>query len=230
MRRGTALHHAAETLLRHKKETGKELPQEELSEIAVANLEDNIDDGVQDIDEDPTLSESKKIVQGLASGWSTYVAPTIGAIEGVEEYLTAKIEFDDGIFEVEGYLDLIDVNEETGEIRVRDWKTGKSYSPSTYENSLQLGMYTLLASANGFESDLVRIDHLRALKSGVKHESLELRRGSDHHLQIARIVQRIDQFTREGVFVPNPTSWTCNPGCDYWSSCPFRKPDVKEVE
>lgn len=226
MRRGTALHTAAEAFAETKKESGKELAEEELIEIAIDKLEGSIE-GVVDIDTDPELENSKETVRQLVSGWNQHVAPTIGPIQGVEEYLQAKVTYGGEEYTVEGYVDLIDANPETGELRVRDWKTGKTFSPSTYENGLQLPMYSLLARANGFETDAVRIDHLRVLKSGVKHEGLELRRGHQHHIQVARMVARVDQYSKSGAFVPNPTGWACNPGCDFWSDCPFRKPDLE---
>lgn len=226
MKRGTALHFAAETYLKEK-QTGTEIPLAELQEITQTSFEVSITDAVVDLANDPNLDDSIEVVKQFVEGWMTHVAPTIGHIELVEPYLTAKIEIGGREYDLEGYPDLIDVND-AGELRVRDWKTGKSYSKGTYENGLQMSMYTLLAQANGFDTDLVRVDHLRALKSGVRHEHLEMTRGAEYHLRLGKVVAAVDHMATVGGFVPNPSGWMCNTGCDFWHDCPYRRPDEKE--
>ena len=224
MRRGSAVHKAAEHYAIEIKEQ-RQVSPEALREVAAETLENSIDDSVTDINDDPDLLKSHEIVGSLVDSWIENVAPTITHVEQVEPYLTAKIEIDGVILELEGYPDLIDVDEATGELRVRDYKTGKTFSAKTYESGLQLPMYTLLASANGMETSRSRIDHLRHLKSGTKHETLELLRGPESHIRLARVVASVSKYMDAKAFVPNPTSWMCNPGCDYWASCAFRKPD-----
>jgi hypothetical protein len=223
MKRGSALHFAAETYLKQK-QAGEVLPLEKLQQVAAVSFTESIDDGVADLATDPNLEESSKMVDQFVDGWHTKVAPTIGHIELVEPYLAGIIELDGKEYELEGYPDLIDVNED-GELRVRDWKTGKTYSRGTYENGMQMAMYTLLAQSNGYDTDIVRVDHLRVLKSGVKHEHLEMTRGADHHLRLGKIVAAVDHMAEVGGFVPNPTGWMCNPTCDFWKTCPYRRPD-----
>ena len=101
MRRGTALHSAAEAFAKTKKESGKNLAEEELIEIAIDKLEGTIE-GVVDIDTDPQLENSTETVRQLVSGWNKHVAPTIGPIQGVEEYLQAKVHYGGEEYTVEG--------------------------------------------------------------------------------------------------------------------------------
>lgn len=224
MKKGSAVHTAAEIFLKEKKESGKSLPSEELMEIATSTLQGSIDDHVADINTDPDLETSTHQVNELTRCWAEEVSPTIGKVELVEPYLQATITMNGEKLKVEGYPDLVEIVEETGEYQIRDWKTGKTYSSSTYENSLQLPMYTLLLQANGITTDRVRIDHLRSLKSGPKHEFLELRRGHDWQLRVARIVEAVHKMSEAGIFVPNPTGWMCSPTCDFWGDCSFRRP------
>lgn len=224
MRRGSAVHKAAEHYAIEISEKRK--PKDgEILEVAETTLKSSIDDSVVDIADDPDLKNSTVIVASLVGKFLEVVAPTITQVEAVEPYLTAKIEIKGKTLEIEGYPDLIDVDEDSGELRVRDYKTGKTYSRQTYEGGLQMPMYTLLATANGMPTDLTRIDHLRHLKNGAKHEKLEMRRGAASHIRLARLIESVDRYMDSKAFVPNPTSWMCNEGCDYWKACDFRKPD-----
>ena len=228
MRRGSAVHKAAEHFAKEVKEQRRPDPGE-LREVAATTFDESIDDSITDLNEDPDLKDSHQIVGNLVDAWVEHVAPTITTVELVEPYLTAKIEIDGMHLELEGYPDLIDVDEESGQLRVRDYKTGKTYSPKTYTQGLQMPMYTLLATANGMETDLTRIDHLRHLKSGAKHESIQMRRGTESHERLARVAAAVANMQKAKAFVPNPTSWMCSSGCDFWNECQFRRVD-EEVE
>lgn len=227
MRRGSALHHAVETDLKHRQKGGDPLLVDELIKVAESTLVESVDDGVVDLESDPELVESKAKVAALTTGYHEFISPTIGEILEVEPYWQGEITYGEKTYHLHGYPDAIDIDPATGEIRIRDWKTGKSFSRATYENGFQMPMYSVLAKANGYETERVRIDHLRVLKSGPKHEALDLVRGSAHHLQLARMVAVVDAMHHGSVFVPNPTGWMCNKGCDYWTDCPFRAPDIE---
>ena len=55
MRRGSALHHAVETDLKHRQKGGDPLLVDELIKVAESTLVESVDDGVVDLESDPEL-------------------------------------------------------------------------------------------------------------------------------------------------------------------------------
>lgn len=232
--KGSAVHSGIETDLRSRMQSGSALSLDDLTDVANQTLEEKVNAAPHaDLDQDPDLEDSRKKVRGMLEGYQTYVAPTIGEVIGVEEKLNGSLQFGNEEYPLFGYIDAITVNSETGEIEIRDWKTsGSKVNAETQAMSLQWDVYSFLAQQNGYDTETVRIDTLRWLKTkGPQHDFQILKRGPAHHERLARVVAKVSDMYALGAFIPDPFNWLCHPNrCEYWVDCPYRLPDSPEVQ
>lgn len=154
---GTAVHRAAELVLREKLASGR-LPPPSLAEDAAY---DGVRTALREGDEitfdttSPTRLAAETQAPGLARSWHRIVAPEIEPI-AIEERLEARIG--PGLV-LSGTPDLI--CREPG--KIRDLKTatrpGGSHAP-------QIGAYSLLARSHGLDIEAAAIDEARRVPVG----------------------------------------------------------------
>lgn len=223
---GTTVHHNAEVISRLMMEGGqKPKSVDECLEVTNTFLETVNFDSIGDVETEEDVAEIETKSRAFVQTWFDEVLPTIHQPQAVEETLYATIEWNDHPYEIMGIVDLIDIDPATNDYRIRDLKTGAKFSPSQFDNGIQLSAYVVLAAANNFATKKTRIDHLRHLKSGPVYTALELERDQGHILHLAILLEQVRLFEEGGVFKPNPLGWKCNARCGYWNTCEFRKPD-----
>lgn len=180
---------------------------------------------MHDLHEDPTLEEARTRAAHFAAAYATKISPTIYKPLASELHAEAEIMIDSEVIHIHGYIDVVDINPETGEVRIRDLKTGRSFNPSVYRDSLQLTMYSLLGKANGFEDASLRIDHLRHLKTkGTQYAIYEDTRDPRHHAQLGRLLSAAIEGERSGHHMPSPSQYHCK-GCEFRDSCEYKFPE-----
>ncbi|MFN3077686.1 MAG: RecB family exonuclease [Alphaproteobacteria bacterium] len=146
---GTAVHKAAERILREKAASGVTPSEAEAAETAVSTLHERAALGLLYDRDTPTLGDAERQVQRMAAVYHRDVAPEVTPVL-VEERLESEIA--PGVI-LSGQMDVI----AGAPNRVRDLKTGKSPAAAR----AQLGAYALLARAHGLEITGVMIDFIR---------------------------------------------------------------------
>lgn len=207
-------------------ETQQRPSKAEVEEIVDMHLkEDRKIELVDEIDNEEKLIEAEKSIREFSIAALTQVLDTVNDPQYSEVQLYYTHETDRYAHEVTAIIDLVDVDPETNEVRVRDLKTSATFSPDRYLKSPQMPIYTAAMTANGMPTKTARIDHLRRLKSGVKYREITMIRGEEHWQHVGVLLDQFEDAKMEGLFTFNPNSWMCNEGCPLWDRCEFRYPD-----
>ena len=152
---GSAVHRAAEVILREKAETGRLPPSTVAADCAAETLAESVREGV---DFDRTTAnrvEGEVTAVGMARAYHRVVAPTVNAIL-IEERLEAEVA--PGLI-LSGTPDLVAREPH----RIRDLKTssrpGGSHAP-------QIGGYSLLARSHGLDIAEAAVDSIKRVSIG----------------------------------------------------------------
>jgi hypothetical protein len=152
---GSAVHKAAEVILREKAESGSLPPSTVAADCAAETLAEGVRQGV-DFDR-TTANKVEAEVQtvGMTRAYHRHIAPTVDAVL-IEERLEAEVA--PGIV-LSGQPDVVAREPH----RVRDLKTstrtGATHAP-------QIGGYSLLARSNGFDIAEAAVDSIRRVAIG----------------------------------------------------------------
>ena len=221
---GTTFHKVGEIWLnRMIKDKAKAPTVEECQETADEVMLDNSAHtlNISEKEADEAVVRARHMASGAAE-----VLATMNDPQHAEVHLNATFEYNEHPYELYGIVDAVDIDPVTGQHRARDFKTGKSFMQSRYENDTQMAMYTTLMSANGMPTDQARIDHVRYLKTrGAVYTPLDLVCGDSHRRRLGALLEQVRIADEAGVFLPNPMSQWCNDRCPYWGDCEYRKPD-----
>ena len=152
---GSAVHRAAEVILKEKAETGSLPPSAVAADCAAETLAESVREGV---DFDRTTAnrvEGEVTAVGMARAYHRVVAPTVDAIL-IEERLEAEVA--PGLI-LSGTPDLVAREPH----RIRDLKTssrpGGSHAP-------QIGGYSLLARSHGLDIAEAAVDSIKRVSIG----------------------------------------------------------------
>jgi putative RecB family exonuclease len=118
-----------------------------------------------------------------------------------------------------GVMDLVE-EDASGTIVIVDYKTtGRAYSISDVDNSLQLTLYLMGAKANGFRDReiLLRFDCLIKTKKA-KFEQYYTTRDKSLEERAAKKIIEVWKGISKGVFIPADDSWQCK-NCGYKGYC-----------
>lgn len=137
---GTGFHKAAETLLRHKMETGELASLADATKTGIKAFNDATPDGPEWDAKTPDVATAGAQIILLTSAFY----PVAQAINPVALEVELTADAGDG-YELTGHIDLI-AQVETG-VSVDDFKTGKPGRPY----HAQLGGYSLLARSHGYQ-------------------------------------------------------------------------------
>lgn len=152
---GSAVHRAAEVILKEKAETGSLPPSTVAADCAAETLAESVREGV---DFDRTTAnrvEGEVTAVGMARAYHRVIAPTVDAIL-IEERLEAEVA--PGLI-LSGTPDLVAREPH----RIRDLKTssrpGGSHAP-------QIGGYSLLARSHGLDIAEAAVDSIKRVSIG----------------------------------------------------------------
>lgn len=224
MAKGRAYHAGVEMNMRQKARTGVDLPPDEIVDRAVAQLEQEIDDGVELDATERSIGKPKVVSKAVAD--TVEFAKAHAQMQAPEymplsaDSVEKRIELPTGDRHIVGVVDLID---STG--TVIDFKsTGRAMSADTVANSVQLGIYAAWQTATtGIEVVPVRLDVLVAGSKGVRRQVLKSQRNLHDLVALNNRVESALGLIRAGVFLPaSPDSWQCSPRwCGFWDTCPY---------
>lgn len=232
MIRGDGVHEAVAKNMRAKRDEGRLLSGEELSDAVSDAIDLKVADGLAMTAEEEALGV-KRVVGAVKDEAISLVglharefAPKINP-EFVEAEITSAEPLDQlGGKKLVARIDLADVDG-----TVRDTKTTKrSISVREAEVSEQLSAYAFAYSlAKGRLPKETRLDVLVALKSGTKTQALVAPRAWPQINATLDAMGRAQQVFDSGIFLPtNPSNWWCSKKwCGYASMCPFY---VKEAD
>ncbi len=202
---GTAVHAAAEHMLRYKMQHYELGSEEQAVEIAFAKFTEETEPGAEWDDTTPNpnvaLFQMRRMIGSLAD-FARGIVPK--AVE-----LELRADIGDG-FELTGHVDLLTADE-----ALRDWKGGALHRP--YQS--QLGAYSLLARSNGENVKEVAIDWVaRAPKTKpqppVQTESHPVSTCEKAAWGTIQFIKRdVQQFRASGdpwSFAANPMSLMCS--------------------
>lgn len=119
-----------------------------------------------------------------------------------------------------GVMDLVLLDEESGQIIIVDHKTSsRAYSKDDVEKSLQLTLYYMAAKHFGYEGDeiLLRFDCLIKNKKPRLEQYYTIRTDEDEN-RLVKKIQHIHQAIEQEIFIPNDTSWKCG-YCSFKNHC-----------
>jgi putative RecB family exonuclease len=118
-----------------------------------------------------------------------------------------------------GAMDLIE-EDDAGTIIITDFKTSsRAYSADEVDNNQQLTIYQMAGKAKGFSDFeiLLKFDCLIKTKTPKFEQYYSIRTDTDE-TRMVRKAQAVWRGIKQGVFVPNDTSWKCN-NCFYKKPC-----------
>ncbi|NOX54236.1 MAG: PD-(D/E)XK nuclease family protein [Planctomycetes bacterium] len=222
--KGTSFHRAAEANMEQKLTTHRDLPAEEIVEIAVANFEQEAAGDILLTDEE--ASRGPAVVLGEAKDQLAELAET-HAKQQAPEYQPAlveksvRIELPEAPRDLVGIIDLVD---DRG--RVIDFKTAtRRRSQSDADSSVQLTVYAAAYEClHGVPPTELRLDCVVQTKTQTTRQVLATHRSREDFAALARRINAVTAAIEAGVFPPtNPGNWWCSPTfCGYWHDCPYR--------
>jgi hypothetical protein len=232
---GGGVHGGAERAMRNKAGTRQNMQPDAVKDLAVAEFETRLAEGVHLTPEEKSVGRLK-VFGAARDATAEYAA--FWADTAQHEYQPLDVEAVEWKWEIElerfgtlltGVTDLVDDRE-----RVVDWKTGKRAPPvRDAETSLQLTAYALAyQKMHGSVPSSVLIDAMTRSSSGVRRTVHASLRGRADYQQFLDRVEVALQLVGAGRFMPcNPDSWFCSRRwCGYSDVCKFYIPELdKEV-
>ena len=222
--KGSSFHRAAEVNMEQKLTTYRDLPADEIVEIAVANFEQEAAGEILLTDEEAArgtaavLGEAKDQLAQLAETHATQQAPDYQPTL-VEK--TVRIELPEAPRDLVGIIDLVD-----DQGRVIDFKTAtRKKSQSDADSSVQLTVYAAAyETLFGQPPVELRLDCVIQTKTRTDRQVVTTHRSHADMDALARRINAVTAAIEAGIFPPtNPGNWWCSPTfCGYWHDCPYR--------
>jgi hypothetical protein len=220
--RGTAVHASTEANWREKQETYRDLPVEDLKDIAAARFDLEISGGFamtsdeESVGRDKVLGEAKDTAVAMAAFFGQEIAQDYQPVLVEQSF---RIELP-GEYDFVGVIDLAD-----DQRRIVDLKTSmKAKNPIDAEASLQLTSYVAgHGILTGELATSVRLDTIVKNKSGIRRQILESQRSERDFEVLAARINAAESVIAAGAFAPAPMgAWWCGERwCGYWHQCPF---------
>jgi len=233
---GRGLHGSSERQLKHKVETGGQLPTVEAAQDWAADAfhaslgEQGIvlDEEQEKLGVEKVTGMALDATVTMARGYLEAYTPTLNPVPGKVEW-SWRLETD-WTHDVEGVVDVVHMPR-PDVIAISDTKSKIAKAPNKTEadESFQLSMYALAHKAHGGILPLaVSLDFVIARQQkagGYKPDPLRLvslRTAEDMEPTVARLKRAVDVINA-GAFVPaKPTDWACSAKwCGYFSTCKF---------
>lgn len=222
--RGIGVHKAAERNYGQKVETHRDMPVDDIKDLAAAGFEAAVEKRGVLLTEDEQ-SKGKDTVKGkyldqtvsLAKLYATETAPLYQP-KIVEADITVELP---GEHDLRGILDMVDTSG-----LIHDIKTsGKKWSQSQADKSLQGSIYWLChKAATGKEPTGFQFDVLVNKKEAEYQQVKTMRDNADMRILLARTNAFLSAL-KSGIFMPaDPGHWICGPNhCGYAKTCPYCK-------
>jgi len=213
MARGTAIHAAVETALRHKQQHGA-APALDVQLAVAADAFDKAKEAVETWgDEEP--GKVKDVALRLYRVYHAEGLSKVTPIE-IEEPFVVKV----GTVTVRGVIDLVDLEKsepaDPGRLVVADLKTSAAkWSEGDVKNDPQLSLYTAVKRLpHG------RIDNLVNTKTPALHRLSTTRGAREHRNLIEDYEQTVDAIKKGFFLMASFDSWKCTPKwCNYYGQC-----------
>jgi hypothetical protein len=207
--KGSAVHKGVEGNYIQKVETAKDLPRNDVVEIAVTNFEERqiVVDWSR---EEETPAKAKDAVASMTGIYQEEVAPMVQPL-----LVEQKFDLNIGGELVTGIMDVVTAN------GVRDTKTASKTPPSdTADNSLQLACYSM-----AYQDIFGELPHELCLDYTVNlktPKALTQRTSPNQRLMeiFGQTVEQVGRAIRAEIFYPNTQGWHCSQKmCGYWHLC-----------
>lgn len=223
--KGKGFHKGAETNMRQKIESHRDMPAGDVVDVAVAAFDDEAKGGfVLGRDEQArgpgaVIGEAKDSVASLVGVHAKQQAPDYQPVM-VEE--TVRLELP-GPRDLLAVIDLVDDQD-----RVTDFKTGgKRKSQSDADDSVQLTIYSgAFAARTGRLPSEVRLDTAVDTKTKSYRDVVTSSRDEKDFDALAARINVVTAAIEGGAFPPaTPGAWWCSARwCGYHATCPFVNP------
>lgn len=221
---GHGVHEAAAANFQQKIASHQDMPPSQITEIAVAALDERVNDEGVTLNPDGGSFETEfgKAIDKtatLAMHHATVVAPAYQPTHVEEPF---RIELPKLTHDLIGFVDML-----TDQEKVVDFKTtGRKKKQAEADNSLQLTTYAIAAKqiTGKIATDLV-LDVQVHSEKGVEHDVLQTQRGHQDFAILANTVNAVVGVINSGNFPPAaPGSWYCSAKwCGFFNSCRFTK-------
>lgn len=221
--RGSAVHEAAEANMRQKISSRRDLPAQDVVDMAAAAFEHRVQSGVSLNAEE--ASRGLSVVKGETLDMVARLA-RLHAVAQAPDYQPVAVEEAVLVTLPAASRDLlcvIDLVDETGTLA--DFKTSaKAKTQQEADESLQLTTYHFAwqAKTGAVPTSLV-LDVAVDKETGQKRQRLETDRTRHDVLALGRRFAAVSAAVDSGVFAPAPVgAWWCSEKfCGYHASCPF---------
>lgn len=144
--------------------------------------------------------------------------PVDSEYEVIEVERDFVLELEDIPYEIIGYIDLIERDEENN-IIITEYKTAtKSYSKQQIDLNDQITLYHLYARRRfPAQSIMSKIDCLLKKKRPAFEQYYTYRSREDHS-RFINVTAQVAKAIEAGIFIPNTYSWRCT-SCEYQNAC-----------
>lgn len=220
--KGSGFHRGAETNMRQKVESHRDLSAKDIVAAAVAAFDLQTNAGFVLSDDEASrgapvvLGEAKDSLAVMAECHAKEQAPDYQPVL-VEE--TVRIALP-GPRDLLGIIDLADDRN-----RVVDFKTaGRKKSQSDADDSVQLSVYAAaFQGRTGKPPAEVRLDCVVQTKTKTTRDVVVSQRTEADFVALANRINATSAAIQSGIFPPTtPGAWWCGPRfCGYFSTCPF---------
>lgn len=224
--KGTGFHRGAETNMRQKLDSRRDLPETEIVEAAAAAFDEAAAGGLTLSAEEAArgapavLGEAKENLVDMARCHARQQAPDYQPIL-VEQVVRIELP---GPRDLLGVIDLADDRD-----RVVDFKTsGKAKPQSEADASVQLTVYAAAFHAHvGRLPSGLLLDTVVTTKKGSRREALETVREEADFSALAHRINAISSAIDAGSFAPaSPGAWWCGAKwCGFYETCCFVNPN-----
>lgn len=206
MVRGLAVHKGIEESMRQKIKTHKDLPVDDVIDLAL--------DRFWKAKDDAEISHADKTAEDVISLTKLYMAEIAPSIQPVMVEEQMEIVFDGFKKSLLGYIDLVD---DKGVIH--DIKTSKrSPGEKVIDDNLQLACYSLLYRSAGYEESGLSLDYLITTKTP-KAESFTTSIDDRGRERFLNIMTNVNRGIENGIYYPNTQSLYCSSSCPYYKEC-----------
>ena len=215
---GSGVHGAAEPGLKEKMLGGTVMPASALADAGIEafrarRLEEAEDERSIVMDDDsPSIDDAERQIARMTAQYREDVLRHSSPV-CVESRLSAA--FMEGV-ELSGQADLLHLDGQEANV-VRDLKTGRRKLPAA-KHAAQIGSYSLLFRAHGYETAGASIDYLKRTKLKVPQDPVEAQPLGLHaaesiaHSVLTDMGMKLLAFAADGEpgrFIPNPSSFLC---------------------
>ena len=227
---GGGVHGGIDAAMKGKKETGSDMPPDDLRDAAVASFdmrlsreEVSLTKEEREVGRAVVIGSSRDRVAALSHYWGVVAQPGYSPL-GSEVEFTLPMEREVGLPLV-GVVDLIEAG------RVTDFKTSGSRAVSQREAdvSLQLTAYSLHVHRVQGTAPEVRLDQLLDRSGKTERRVLSAKRTRADYERLVLRLRATIAAVRAGNFPPcSPENWGCSERwCGFAATCPYFIPELE---